>query len=512
MGDSVSDTTLSILSRFVTARLGLSFPPERFGDLERGLVSAARELGFKDAASCVSWLLSSSLSRRQIEVLASYLTVGETYFFRDHNLFKVMEDEILPGLIRQVRPGTRHLRVWSAGCASGEEAFSIAILLHQLIPDLAQWSISILATDINPIFLKRAQSGIYSQWSFREAPKWIQEKYFSKEKDSRYRIAPWIKKMVRFSYLNLAEDSYPSLTNSTNAMDLIFCRNVLMYFEPQRAESVIRKLHRALVDGGWLFVSPCEVSHEYFRPFVTVSYNDATFYRKDEHRPPAVELPAWREKARLPGFVSEPDPTWFAESPPPSGFTFPAPPPEPPDFLVQPPLEAPATPEPQSNVNEQAQGFFDQGLYQEAAALLIESASTGSDSKTMTLLARTLANQGKLAEAKEWCDKAVALDKLNPGLHYLMGMIFHELGQPDPAVASLKRALYLDPDFVLAHFMLANIHRGTKRFKESDKNFNNAFELLSKMEPDRTLPESEGLTAGRLKEIIESTWRENGDG
>jgi len=513
MNHNISEETLSKLSRFVSDQLGLSFPKERFADLKRGLVSAAGELDFMDAEACMTWLLSSSLSRRQIEVLASHLTIGETYFFRDRNLFKVMEEEIIPALVRKRRTGAGHLRIWSAGCATGEEAYSVAILLHKLIPDLEDWNITIRATDINPGFLKKAEDGIYGEWSFREVPMWIRS-YFIKDKDSRYRIVPWIKKMVNFSYLNLAEDSYPSLTGNTNAMDVIFCRNVLMYFEAGRAGSVIWKLYRALVDGGWLIVSPCEVSNEFFSPFATIQYPGAILYRKDLARAGTAEIPAWKERALVPypQFTCGPDSP--GESPLNTIFTFPEPQPEP-DSPLQPSHEVPEVPAPENHpydqglLYNQALDFYNQGLYPAAAALLIEWCSSNTDANAITLLARAFANQGKLAEAGQWCEKAVALDKLNPALHYLLGIIFYELGRFDAAVASLKRSLYLDQDFILAHFTLANINRSAERFKESNKSYKNALALLNAMAPDRVIPESEGITAGRLKEIIKSTDGEN---
>ncbi len=516
MSYNISEETLYKLSRFVTDQLGLSFPRERFADLKRGLIFAAREFDFTDAEACITWLLSSSLSRRQIEVLASHLTVGETYFFRDSNLFKVMEEEIVPGLVSKRRTAARHLRIWSAGCASGEEAYSVAILLHKLIPDLEDWNITIRATDINPDFLKKAENGIYGEWSFREAPMWIRS-YFIKDKDSRYRIAPWIKKMVNFSYLNLAEDSYPSLTGNTNAMDVILCRNVLMYFEAGRAGSVIRKLYRALVDGGWLIVSACEVSNEFFSPFATIQYPGAILYRKDLARAGTVEIPAWKERALVPEPQFTCGPAFSGESPLNTGFTFPEPQPKP-DSPLQPSHEVPEVPAPenhpydQSLLYNQALDFYNQGLYPAAATLLIELCSSNSHINAITLLARALANQGNLAEAKEWCEKAVILDKLNPDLHYLLGIILYELGRLDAAMASLKRSLYLDQDFILAHFTLANINRSAERFKESNKNYKNALALLDAMAPDRVLPESEGITAGRLKEIINSTYGKNGNG
>lgn len=276
---NLSDTLLSKLSEFVVSQMGLHFPKERWRDLERRIGSAARELGFTDAESCIQRLLSSSLTRNQIGILSSHLTVGETYFFREKS-FEVFEECILPELIRSRRENDKRLRIWSAGCATGEEPYSIAILLTKMIPDLRDWNITILATDINPRFLEKASEGMYREWLFRVTPKWVKERYFKKGKDGRYEILPQIKRMVTFSYLNLVEDTYPSLLENTNAMDIIFCRNVLMYFAPDMEKKVIQNLYRSLVDGGWLIVSPIEISHILFSQFVTVNFPGVILYKK----------------------------------------------------------------------------------------------------------------------------------------------------------------------------------------------------------------------------------------
>jgi len=118
--------------------------------------------------------------------------------------------------------------------------------------------------------------------------------------------------------------------------------------------------------------------------------------------------------------------------------------------------------------------------------------------------ARLRANQGKLAEAVEWCDKAIALDKLNPQSHYLLATIWQELAQPDAAEQSLKRVLYLVPNFTLAHFAMGNLRLSQGRRKEAERYFANALALLQAHPQDEILPESEGLTTGRLAEIISS--------
>ncbi|MBI2224552.1 MAG: molybdopterin-dependent oxidoreductase, partial [Betaproteobacteria bacterium] len=167
---------LSSLSEFLAAQMGLHFPRERWGDLERGIAAAASEFGMADVQSCINWLVSTSLTRNQVEILASHLTVGETYFFREQRSFEMLEEHVLPEILRVRGETGSRVRIWSAGCCTGEEPYSIAMLLDRLIPDAVKRNFTILATDINPRFLRKAAEGVYSDWSFRETPAWIRER------------------------------------------------------------------------------------------------------------------------------------------------------------------------------------------------------------------------------------------------------------------------------------------------------------------------------------------------
>ena len=274
------DALLSQLSDFLESQMGLHFPKERWRDLEGGVVAAARDFDLRDAESCARWLISAPLARNHIEVLASHLTVGETYFFREQRSLEVLEEQILPELLHSRIGAEQHLRIWSAGCCTGEEPYSIAMLLDQQIPDPKACNLTLLATDINPRFLRKAAQGVYGEWSFRGTPGWMRERYFRKRRDGRYALLPQIRRRVTFSYLNLADDVYPSLLNNTNAMDVILCRNVLMYFTAERAKQVAEGLYRSLVDGGWLIVSPAETSNVQFSAFTAVEFPGAFLYRK----------------------------------------------------------------------------------------------------------------------------------------------------------------------------------------------------------------------------------------
>jgi len=497
MTTTTSEAQLSQLSELIAAQMGLHFPRERWPDLERGIRSAAREFDLKDGESCLEWLMSSPLTRKQVEILASHLTVGETYFFRERKSLEILEGHVLPELIRARRGNEKRLRIWSAGCCTGEEPYSIAILLTKLIPDWKDWKITILGTDLNPRFLQTASEGIYPKWSFRETPEWVREKYFTATKDGRWAVIPSIKKMVTIHYLNLADRAFPSLLTNTNAMDVVFCRNVLMYFTPEAAKKVIQNLFCSLMDGGWLVVSPTETSQALFAQFVTVNFPGVTLYKKDAQR-------LWAEEVFPHELGDEPRAAW-----PPSA-----------DVRVELDwrIRSPAQPFPEtlpSDTEEGNQGeprptsygealtLYERGRYEETVEKLVVWLSQNcDDAKAMLLLARVYANQGKLAEALEWCEKAIAADKMNAGYHYLRATILQEQGSLAEARASLKRTLYLDPKFVLAHFALANLAQREERFKESDKYFENALSLLSAYRQEDILPESEGMTAGRFMEIV----------
>ena len=501
MGPGIADTLLADLSEFVAGKMGLYFTKERLHDLERGLGSAAKEFGFEDKETCARWLMSSPLTREQVEILAGHLTVGETYFFREKKTFKTLEWEVLTRLIDFRRGSGRYLRIWSAGCATGEEPYSIAILLGKMIPDLGSWNIFLLATDINPRFFVKAAKGVYSEWSFRDTPSWVRERYFRKTKGGRFEILHHIKGMVTFEYHNLAEDAYPSLASNTNAMDVILCRNVLMYFNPGTQRKVIQNLYRCLVDSGWLIVSPSEISRSLFPEFAAVNFSGATFFRKEMKNCPARETFSPVQSRPAFGERVEPEPPEYAGTLR-SEIKFSEKVPEATVAGTGVKRETKLLPD----RYEEALSFYEQGCYDEAAAKIeLLLSENQNDSKSMALLAMTYANQGRLSGALEWSEKAVSLDKTNPDRHYLLATILQEQGKIGEAVTSLKRSLYLNQDFALAHFMLGNLMRRQGRVKEADKCFKNALSLLNKRGREEILASSEGLTAGRLIEIINST-------
>ena len=450
--DCMPDALWVRLSEFIAQNMGLHFPPARRPELQRGLIAAAAEFGFADIAACADWLFSASLSPPQLHTLASHLTVGETYFFRERKTFDALAQHILPELLRRRRGCERRLRLWSAACSTGEEPYSLAILVQQLLPDWQDWHITILATDINPRFLQKAAAGVYGEWSFRDSPSWLKERYFTRTRDGRFAIRQHIRNSVSFAPINLAHDSFPSLATGTNAMDVIFCRNVLMYFTPAHAHKVVDNLRSALTDDGWLAVSPTECSQVLFSRFAVVNFPDSILYRK------------CKAEAAIPVVA-------VAE-----------------------------TPAARSQRENAPLGSIQRREKSSASS----DGSRASEPQGFSRMARALANQGRLPDALAWSERWIGADKIDPAAHYLHAMVLQEMGKSEAARHALDRAVYLKPDFALAHFALGNLARADARSSSANRHFANALHVLRGCPPDEVLPESEGLSAGRLMEIIDS--------
>lgn len=512
---SLPDFLLSQVSGLLAARMGWHFPPDRWHDLERGLRAAAQDLGFTEVYACLEWLSTASLTPQQIAILADYFTVGETYFFREQRALEILATQILPPLMHARQTGERHLRIWSAACCTGEEPYSIAITLTTALPSLSDWQISIIGTDINPRFLQRAEKGIYTEWSFRNTPAWIKERYFQRTTDNQFILSPDIRRMVTFFPLNLADEEFCQPLHVASTIDVIFCRNVFIYFSPQRAQTVLLNFHRLLTDGGWLIVSPSEASYLAQLPFTAVSFPGIIVHRKGTTHselltsketlwcptPQRVATtPASRSAAALHTLVDQFSIDHATTSEPavaPQSSS-----------LSKHDFKPASEPLHSSAIYEQAKILYEQGRYAEVSEKLRDSLTRQSDQhqpidpEEMVLLIRASANQGAFDEAIIWCQRAIAADALSSRFYYLQATVLLEQGREEEAFLALRQTLYLDDRFVLAHFTLGSLSRRHKKTKDAQRHFHNALTLLRQYQPEEILPESEGLTAGRLSALI----------
>lgn len=496
---SFSDELLSRLSNAVATQLGLNFPKDKWRDLERGIRSAFGETG--EIESIESFLLNPS-THKKLKAIASCLTIGETYFFRDNKLFEALEKSVLPDLISIKRAHGCTLRIWSAGCSSGEEPYSISILLRKLIPDYEKWNITLLATDINTDFLNKMKSGVYGKWSFREVPQEIIKTYFSKVSIDRFSINDDIRKIVMPAYLNLAEDSFPSLHSNTNAMDIIICRNVLMYFTQEVTSKVVDRFYRCLTEDGILIVGPTETSQTIFSKFKTVQHPGVTIYKKEKECKSKLAIEEFNNEL----FFSEIKTQIIKDTLDLSEWV--------PQSLATPfessrigneasSIQPPESKSEHHEIYQESLSLYKQGFYEEALKKLSKDFQVNyNDPEVHALLGRIYANMGKLREAFMCCQKAISLDKLNPVYHYLMAAVLLEQKRLNDAIISLQRVLYLDQNFILAHLTMGNILSGLGRINEASKSFQNTLVLLKQFDAESVIPETEGITAKQLIDII----------
>ncbi|MBI4270686.1 MAG: hypothetical protein HY615_10165 [Candidatus Rokubacteria bacterium] len=441
----LTENAYAAAQALVAARLGLSFPAARRPDLERGLAGALRGAHVRTVEPYLARLAAAPADDPEWRRLAAHLTVGETYFFRDAAAFGALERHVLPELIagRRAR-GDRRLRLWSAACATGEEAYTLAILLDRLLPDLADWTVTLLATDLSTRRLEAARRGRYRAWSLRETPAWARERYFRPLRTGELELDARLRARVTFAPLNLAADDYPSVLTNTTAMDLILCRNAIMYFTEGAQRATAARLVRALGPEGWLVTSAAEASTDLLAPLVAANLPDVAFYRKTALRAAALPAP---------------------------GPSAPLPPLAPPVPRSAPPL-----------------------------AVAPARRRAGEGAAPTLVRARALADQGSLDEARRECKAVLARERLSLEAHLLLAAIEQERGELDGALDALRRALYLAPDSAAAHFLLGTllIRRGERR--RGRRAMETVRALLERVPRDEPLPGSDGLTAGRLLE------------
>jgi chemotaxis protein methyltransferase CheR len=400
---------LDLAAQRVEAETGLAFAGAKRRQFDAALGRMADALGLPGAAACASWLLAGPWDDAHSALCARFLTIGETYFFREPRALDLVCDYARAHLARgEGRP----LRIWSAGCCTGEEPYSIAMTLRRRVPRLLPADVTILATDLNEAFLDFAREGKYRRWSFRRSDPADLAAFFRPLDDGRFEIDPQLRAQVRFAGLNLATGAYPSAATGTLAMDVIFCRNVLMYFGPEQVKRVIERLRDCLVDGGWLVVNASEASTQLFAGFTPVYHEDAVFFRKGA--PPA---------------------------PVPSTVAVPAAP------VFTPPAAAPAV----AQRPHPAQ----------PSAPLIAPVVAAPDSAMARV--RALADAGRREEALQCLRRAVEAEASSAPLQQDAALFALEHGDRTLARHCLRRLLYLEPDSAIGHYLAALIEDAAGR-------------------------------------------------
>jgi len=484
------------ISEHINRYTGLYFPESRHHALIKGIKAAARELGFDQTEKFIDHLLSGPPSSRTIDTLVRFLTIGETYFFRDKAVFQALKDEIFRGLLTQSPPEKKHVHIWSAGCASGEEPYSIAILMDQMSAAFRGWTVNILGTDINDNLLEKAKKGVYTNWSFRDTPDIILKKYFIPQKDNSFKLKAEIKNRVKFYKLNLMETDYSPYLSEYSPFDIVFCRNVIMYFRPDTQKQVVVRIGRYIKQDGWLITSPAESGAVSNSGFVPVHFPNAICHRKGlprlSEKPHYFREPRGRKKKGSRCRVAE-NRTKTIKLHPNRRKT---------DKNFE-------SGDPQK-IYSQALLLYQAGQYMEVIDRLAPLVSerffpdTGflMLPESLDLLARAYANLNDLEKAEQYCRKAILEEPLNPSHYFLLGTIHQEAGRFSDAITAFKQAIYLDPDMIMGHFTLSLAMKQAGKAKEAERHLKITHDLLQKTDLNEIIPLSEWLTAGRLLDTV----------
>lgn len=517
---------------FLMEKSGLIFEGRRLQEMERAVARRMIELGITSFAEYYHFLRRPGEGKSELNQLVLSLTVGETQFFRTPDQFAALRKYVLPELLERNRKA-RELRILSAGCATGEEPYTLLILLQELLPDFSSWRLTLRACDINLEFLEAARHGIYGERKLKLVDPRTREKYFERLGKNRWQVKESLRGRIEWIHFNLNAHDYFPLTRG-EFFDLILCRNVLIYFSLKNLKAVIRRLRNALKEDGYLLLGYSETLFKIDDSFQSIHTPEAFFYRKSSgpakpaHPLPPAPFPHPREEF-LSALGSLPHP-WSAKEKGSSGkpaahipIISPAKPHRPPSGGVPEKLRLSSSAKPSggdfgppaaslargvSDGEEAEEGVSEDQLWDQAMQLFAEERFEDARKKFEAMLRLNphsarghlglgflYANLGVEDRSRRYAEAAKRFDDLMPELYFLLALLDEKIGEFDRAAANYQRVILLSPDFAMAHFNLGNLYLKMRHFRDARREFGNTITLLSRDPANRSLRFSGGLSA-----------------
>lgn len=483
---------LTAINSRINELMGLNFAESQHKTLERNLTLAANTLKINSSLeSLLEWISQPKIPALQLDILAQHLTVGETYFFREMGALNLLQNKIIPAIAAQDKTQKKQIKIWSAGCSSGEEPYSIAMTLKECLPDFNQWNITLIATDLSTKALEKAKTGIYTPWSFRDTPEELKTKYFT-QKGKNFEIKPEIKKMVAFTQLNLATDVFPDEAQ-LKQIDMVFCRNVLMYFSPEMIHRITKKFYETLKMDGWLITSQVELNDVYFGNFQKVMFDNGIFYRKTTQK----QMQAQPLKIQLPFNVNSTMQVRSRINQNGKKKTQAARP----DFKALKTKKAPNVHQSQQ-INDNAELLYLSAKHEACIRQCLRMIELhGFNNKTALLLAKSYADTGRLDEALDVAEKIVSSDDSIAEHHYMRAIILLEKKQWEEADKSLVKTLYLESKHIAARLSRSQVLKHLGKHQQAKKEIQNLLTDIEEFDDNETLPYLEGITAGRIRQL-----------
>ena len=400
-------------------------------------------LSLPSVAAYLDWLADAAHRNAERPALSHVASSRETFFLRDHGQIEVLRQIVIPELMLK-RITQKRLRLWSVGCSTGEEAYTLAILLHEsglLSPD---WKLEVVGYDIDQEALMQAKNGRYRDWSFRGCPADFRQKYFRKVGDA-WQISTALRQQVDFYALDLLAPSAAFCPSGLAQADIILCRNVFIYLDQAAINHALEHLTSCLAEGGYLFCAPGELA-VHPRPDLAVrAFPEAVVYQKRELHPADAIIPG-----------------------------------------VQVPLGGHELQPVRSPEERSAPANLGRGV----------ETPTASGHEASMALAWQAANRGRLEEAAALCAQVRGHHPLDPEAYYLQAIL--ALANGDVAVArdELRRVLYLAPEYLLAYPLLAELCLASQDYSAAERYCRQGLARIAGMPPEQSVsPYATGTVA-----------------
>ena len=461
---TISDSQFDRIRDALQRRTGLAVPSSRKRELQKRITPFVRKEHSVDA---FIQKLDSAMNIDQ--ALVNELTIGESYFFRNHPHFAALQNEVFPHLLERKKDRKR-LKIWSAGCSTGEEPYSLAIMIERDFPVLRDWDITILATDINTRFLEKAASGRYTSWSFRGVDNDTINRYFEQTESNEYTLDARIRNKVTFHRLNLSQ--LPErIEPMFQSCDLILCRNVLIYFQTQLATRICEVFSDCLEEEGYLLLGHSEAFPS-LKNLNTV-YSHATYYYRKQSESSLV--PAHSRISLLPGLG-----------------------PCDPEKMISTHRE---------NFSEFAGGSPRTSIGVGAFASMFKGISDPLEEDLKRV--RDLSMDGELQQASELLGILEQGDgKVDFRVYFLKALVADQANEPEEALVHLKQAIFINREFVIGHYYQGVIAERSGNAAVAKRGYRNTCQLAEQMRPDIEVREGGGIRAGRLLEIATERLKE----
>jgi chemotaxis protein methyltransferase CheR len=457
----------------ITDGLGFQVEDDGLALLEELLQERLRDSGCRTVDAYLDGLRDPERRHAELRAAAQRLTIGETYFFRLPEQYRALAEVALPDRLCE-RQGHGPVRILSAGCATGEEAYTVALLLREAMPDLDPRDVAITGVDVNSDFLSKARKAQFSPWSLRGLAPDLRKRYF-REENRTFHLDPTLTAMVRFDERNLLSDD----GWEREAFDIIFCRNVFIYFSPEATRKALSRLTQALAPGGYMFLGPAETLRGISREFRLIHTHEAFYYQQSHDTPSQAPQPG-QAPAR-------PDTSWVdavqRASERIASLTAPAPDSQVslPDF----PLSMGSAARLAWDLTPALELFKQERFTEALASLRALPPEAIRDADVLLLLAAILTNADDRTEAERVCQEILALDAFSAGAHYLLALCAEQAEDVEAARRHNETAATLDPAFAMPRLHLGLLAKRRGALDQARRELERAQVLLSREEASR---------------------------